>query len=640
MAGSILAEHQPLYSLPKEVLSQIIDYLPQSTRLTLMRTSRSLRLCPVLVRSIYVEPISTADFPTTPANILIDVPSLLGNPFSTGLHERTNDCKDFMSLKGLTGLRDDCYLSSAKCKAIWKSIDRDTRVYVKHLTVPYFMSLDAIRPFARNCPNIMSLDLANLIRFDPLDFHNRGSHIKGPAGTSIGWRAIVKKYPELFERLRTIKVSVAGLDISYNSDRNALTSLLSSTKRLETLELQGRYERQNRSFYEYNEPQECLKLIKVLTSYTAKTLRELRLDRMLLSIGNLPLLLRSMSSDFPEFKNISLSVDYDLKMISNVIPSPSHREFATPYTCWSYIRMIKAISQLETASNVPRWTLTAMENHDLTLRPQAFFDYDGDHTTSKSVELLRWLKQDLRYTPKFAWSPENNNLGPHDYTPLHSIDEANQERTFEVCESLFQTLKAADIPIKLELSTEGQEISDPGKSSFFLPNWVPQSEAAIHGECLSRMMSSGSGTWQWYLHGIGSHVDQLRVTWSHAFLREPFDMRLKKHPKGRRTGRPAGYCFDPRPQSERADEEKSSIQPMWDDLKNDFPHLKRLELRVPALVYLGDEAFLEDVLPGTGWQLRRGDDVVVKDYRQCKGLTPQADVVFLDRTFFREEFSE
>ena len=588
-----------------------------------MQTSRSLRLCPVLVRSKYVEPISTADFPTTPANILVDVPSLLSNPFSTGLHERTNDCEDFMSLKGLTRLRDDDYLSSAKCKAICTGINRNTGVYVRQLTVPYFLPLDALRPFVRYCPNIVSLDLANLIRFDPLDSHKRGSHSRGTTGKSIGWRIIVKKYPELFERLRIIKISVAGLNISHNSDCNALASLLSSTKRLETLELQGRYERHKRSF---DGPQECLKLIEILTSYTAKTLRELRLDRMLLSIGSLPLLLRSMSEDFSEFKHVSLSVDYDLKTIGNVIPSSRHRESdkarkamveTTPYSCWSYIRMLKAISQLETASNAPRWTLTAMENHDITLRPQDLFQNADQHATSDSVELLRWLKQDLHYTPNFAWSR------------LHGIGDI----TFELCEELFQSLKDADIPIKLELSTEGQEISDPGKSAFFLQNWVPQSEVAIQEQRMFGINPTGLMIEQWYLQDIGSDVDHLKVTWGHAFLREPFDMRSKKHPKGRHTGKSAGYCFDPRPQSERAEEEKSSIQPMWDYLKDDFPNLKRLELRVPALVYLGDEAFLEEVLPGTGWQLRRGDDVVVKDYRQCEGLTPRADVVFLESYF-------
>lgn len=53
---------------------------------------------------------------------------------------------------------------------------------------------------------------------------------------------------------------------------------------------------------------------------------------------------------------------------------------------------------------------------------------------------------------------------------------------------------------------------------------------------------------------------------------------------------------------ERAEEEKSMVQPLWTDLTQTFPILKRLELHVPAEIYIGDDEMAE-LHPGDGWKL-------------------------------------
>lgn len=79
------------------------------------------------------------------------------------------------------------------------------------------------------------------------------------------------------------------------------------------------------------------------------------------------------------------------------------------------------------------------------------------------------------------------------------------------------------------------------------------------------------------------------------------------------------------------------MQYVWDHLRDHFPNLSRLELYIPALVYVGDETFLKGLLPGSGWQIQIGKELVVKDYRKLRNIRPQADVVFLDRVFYRDE---
>ena len=95
----------------------------------------------------------------------------------------------------------------------------------------------------------------------------------------------------------------------------------------------------------------------------------------------------------------------------------------------------------------------------------------------------------------------------------------------------------------------------------------------------------------------------------------------------------------PRPEVERANEKKELIRFLWEEFRENFPNLVCLESHIPALVYLGDEIFLDGVLPGKGWTVNRGKDIVVKDYRRIEGLTAQTDVVFLNRTFVRNDIN-
>ena len=77
------------------------------------------------------------------------------------------------------------------------------------------------------------------------------------------------------------------------------------------------------------------------------------------------------------------------------------------------------------------------------------------------------------------------------------------------------------------------------------------------------------------------------------------------------------------------------MQRTWNTLGEIYPNILRLKLHVPTSVYIGDEA-MQALLPGTGWRLEHGKDIVVTDYRKMMSVKVQPPVVFLTRVFSRE----
>ena len=93
--------------------------------------------------------------------------------------------------------------------------------------------------------------------------------------------------------------------------------------------------------------------------------------------------------------------------------------------------------------------------------------------------------------------------------------------------------------------------------------------------------------------------------------------------------------YNDRPAEERVEEEKQKMQRFWNILRGTYPNLLRLELHIPAPIYIGDEA-MQVLLPGTAWRLELGKDLVVTDYRKMTNVKVQPPVTFLNRVFSRE----
>ena len=77
------------------------------------------------------------------------------------------------------------------------------------------------------------------------------------------------------------------------------------------------------------------------------------------------------------------------------------------------------------------------------------------------------------------------------------------------------------------------------------------------------------------------------------------------------------------------------MQRLWDILRGTHLNLVRLELHIPAPIYTGDEAMLES-LPGIGWRVEHGRDIIVTDYRKMINIKVQRPVTFLNRVFSKE----
>ena len=402
------------------------------------------------------------------------------------------------------------------------------------------------------------------------------------------------------------------------------------------------------AFFEFTELTE--KFIECLTSNASKNLKELRLIDMLHLVRSLPVFLQKLGEGCPKIRIIGTTVNQDLQRASLEHPdedaySSSHfgdqLEASTPTTCWGYLRLLKMVCE------DPRYTLNPLDNEGVyELNPSHRFSYkDTESSTSPSVEVFRSLKQHLSWSPTFDWNDqmhEHPEGRPH-FKLIKMRDEMLKKHT-RLCRELFQDLKEAHIPVKLLLNTTrryGAETLDHG--SFFLRPWkagrseakkLYEKEQAIvlalpkHSSKMNPI-DEQAGPWQWYFDTVGDLVDHFTVNWGHKFLREPINQKderaLPYHPA----------LFDTRPREERTAEERTMIQPLWTELAQTFPNIVRLQMHVPAEVYIGDDEMMK-LLPGTGWTLRRGQDVVIPDLRIQKGFTPQAPVTFLDRVFARD----
>ena len=68
-----------------------------------------------------------------------------------------------MSLNGLGEIRDQDYMTSGDFREIIRKLDKRTGSYVKSLTVPDFLTIDDIRPFATYCSRLENLDLESFM---------------------------------------------------------------------------------------------------------------------------------------------------------------------------------------------------------------------------------------------------------------------------------------------------------------------------------------------------------------------------------------------------------------------------------------------------------------------------------------------
>ena len=75
-----------------------------------------------------------------------------------------------MSLNGLGEIRDRDYMNIGDFHEILRKLDKRTGSYVKSLTVPDFVTIDDIRPFAILCPKLENLDLESFM-------HNIGKYL-------------------------------------------------------------------------------------------------------------------------------------------------------------------------------------------------------------------------------------------------------------------------------------------------------------------------------------------------------------------------------------------------------------------------------------------------------------------------------
>ena len=159
----------PFYRIPEEILQRIIEFTPQSGRISLHQTCRSLRTNDSLFRAIFVEPLSRDCFPLTYEEMYqnrdhlpsgVD-PWTLG--FANDLHGQQGMLDDFMSLKGHGGIEDADYLSPAQWKFIREKLDERTGPFVERLAIPIFLPFPELRPFALHCRNVRSLDLSTFM---------------------------------------------------------------------------------------------------------------------------------------------------------------------------------------------------------------------------------------------------------------------------------------------------------------------------------------------------------------------------------------------------------------------------------------------------------------------------------------------
>ena len=241
--------------------------------------------------------------------------------------------------------------------------------------------------------------------------------------------------------------------------------------------------------------------------------------------------------------------------------------------------------------------------------------------SEQSVERLQrigFLHETKGWEPRFTWGEHMRPscfAGEGYYSPMNGLH--NDLKDIEVLACLpkterdsrlaktrqfFQQLKSMGMSIKLLLP------ADKFTGLFFQPH-----------------CGGGDG---WFLSEIGDLVDDLRVEWQlndweirfgRGFLipqvRDLIDEgdEVGWGPTGLTNEKEEWVQFDG-----DFDEVDAAIlraeavfmQPFWPSLKKDFPNLRRLKVVIPKPLYPStDQAFVNSVLPGTTWTVRREPDV-------------------------------
>ena len=198
---------------------------------------------------------------------------------------------------------------------------------------------------------------------------------------------------------------------------------------------------------------------------------------------------------------------------------------------------------------------------------------------------------------------------------LCQLSDPDRKQEIKYIREVFELVKEADLPVKLLLDTEAREGRlDNGRAanlgSFFVRNLKPLQLHPSHPRFAraEQGYKERFGPHQWYLKTVGDLVDELTVRWGHRCLRQPVFAPGPKYGPGVTLN--TRFQYD-RPRNEIVREEKSMIHSLWTNLAETFPSLKRLEVHIPDEVYLGDDEMAK-LLPGEGWKLECGKDVVVK----------------------------
>lgn len=648
----------PLLTIPPEIFAQILRNLSRNSLLALSDTCHGFKYNHMVIRDLFTEPICLADFPLNLFELRYDTGVLDGQEgYSWGFAEDIRRdfsglCDDVLSQKGRRDTRDEKYVTSHTISTIGRKLNAKLGSYVKRLVIPDFLTITDILPYAKHCHNIEFLDLMSLMH--PIDHPEPKSKSENPSiehPFELRWDELLEDdCKDLFLNVRSIKVECLGEGSDFDDGWNLenLAGLLGQTRNLKCLHIHSPplYRRGST----WNGPEFAFALADVLATSAPKGLTELQLDGMFHNIRNYHTFLNELEEALPQLRDISISIDQDLQMLGLDIvdesryiwdenPDPASDDLIreTPSTCWEYIRMLKGIC------DDPRWTssLKCLKADKIyEINPRAFFSVK-DNQRSKDAfpggEIFSWFSQTLQWTPTFNWYDQMHDIKTMEWShnSLRNMTSDIRRQELDLCRELFQDLKSSGIPVKLMLATtpwyDRSQYGDTGTFYTRTYRCIKRNNAPEEEECgLKEFLESGPG--QWYLDWNGDLVDELTVKWGNNFLQEPVNCYEDNVliPCNHRAQ------FDKRPHTERAEEEKEKMQPLWTDLAQTFPNLKRLNLHIPDYLYLGDETMI-CLLPESEWKLDVGKNktMVVKDHRRKDGIKRGREVAFFDRKFDR-----
>ena len=644
----------PFYRIPQEILQRIIEFTTQAGRISLYQTCQSLRTNDALFRAIFAEPLSRDCFPMTYEEIYQNSSHRLSgvDPWTLGfakdLHDPQGVFDDFISLKGCGGIQDTDYLSPPQLKFVRQKLDERTAPYVERLAIPIFLPFAELRPFTLYCRNVRYLDLATFLNgIDEDDME--------ALPPAIAWVE-----PPFLASVRSLKVG-CSMSRDKTFGFRILGSILNHCPSLECLEIQGK--QQHRRELRRKDPRDICKLIEILTSSAARSLFELRLDNTLFLVRSYKIYLGELAAALPNLTKVAVTISQDLQRLgwrspdlgvldtSNDLVGQLSAE--TTWTTWQYMQGLRELSE--------RFAFTSLDKDGTHALDLSLFCSSrcprNLRTVGARVELLEWFHQQFRWSPTFnwriQWTTYKNNWSRYNKLEMRRV----------VCKEL----KRAGIPVQLAISTQYQwdhlKKQEQDYGSFYTAVWkqvCPQEPCDQRRQWLH---ACGQCSGKWCFDDFGDLVDHLSVCctfiFSHLHLQYSSDrlkhslyidvsMLLTKFRSGGHTflrqptlseDKPFicqhGDAFDDRPAEERVEEEKQEIQRIWNILRGTYPNLLRLELHIPAPVYIGDKA-MQKLLPGMGWRLEHGKDVVVTDYRKMMNVKVQPPVTFLNRVFSRE----